>query len=72
MAIVGTDNKNLTGKFAYTLSEFRQMGGPCRAACYKLFKSGGLRAVKAGDRTLIPAQEVERYFANLPAYEVAS
>jgi hypothetical protein len=54
-------------KFVYTLDEFRKLGGPCRARCYSLIRDGRLNAVKDDRRTLIPAAEVERFFADLPA-----
>ena len=54
-------------KFVYTLAQFRQAGGPCRARCYELIRAGKLHAVKDDRRTLIPAAEVERFFASMPA-----
>ncbi len=55
-------------KFVYTLAQFRQAGGPCRARCYELIRAGKLRAVKDDRRTLIPAAEVDRFFAELPTF----
>ncbi len=57
-----------TPKFVYTLAEFRKLGGPCRARCYELLREKKLFAVKDDRRTLIPAAEVNRFFAELPRF----
>jgi hypothetical protein len=53
-------------KFAYSLREFHQLGGPCRVKSYELHKAGKLQLVKAHGRTLILYDEVLRYFAGSP------
>lgn len=58
----------VTPKFAYTLNEFRALGGPCRARAYQLINAGKLRVMKDGNLTKVPAAEVERYFQDLPSY----
>src|SRR5439155_17965412 len=55
-------------KRVFTLAEFRRAGGPCRARCYELIRAGKLHAVKDDRRTLIPAAEVDRFFAELPRF----
>ncbi len=54
---------------AYTLTQFRAAGGPCRSTAYQLIQAGKLRCVKLGRRTLIPTVEIERFFADLPAVQ---
>ena len=52
-------------KLAYTLAEFRAAGGPGRTKCYQLHAAGKLRLVKdQAGRTLVLAEEAERYFHN--------
>jgi excisionase family DNA binding protein len=53
-------------KLAYTLEEFHRAGGPGRSRAYELIAEGKLRAVKDGNRTLIPVEEARRYIASLP------
>jgi hypothetical protein len=55
-------------KFAYSLSEFQQLGGPCKGRCYQLEKTGKLTLTKLGRNTVILHSEVERFFASLPSY----
>jgi hypothetical protein len=49
-------------RIAYSIDEFHQVGGPCRATTYDLIRTGKLRAVKRGKRTLILATDAQAYF----------
>jgi hypothetical protein len=49
-------------RIAYTLEQFHQVGGPGRVTSYSLARAGKLRLVKRGRRTVILADEVDRYF----------
>ena len=57
-------------KLAYTLEEAAALGLPCRSRIYELAGAGKLRLVKDGKRTLILAEEAQRYIASLPAAKI--
>ena len=47
----------------YTLRQFREDGGPCRAQAYRLEAMGKLTLTRTIDgRVLVPAAEAARYF----------
>ncbi len=52
-----------TNKFAYSVDEFGQTVGICRATTYKEIASGDLETFKAGRRRLISAEAVKRWIA---------
>ena len=45
---------------AYQVKPFCQLAGISRTTFYELLKSGKIRAMKFGGRTLIPRDEAER------------
>jgi excisionase family DNA binding protein len=56
----------MTKQLAYTIAEACAAARIGKTAIYAFIKSGALKAVKCGRRTLIPADELERFIANLP------
>lgn len=52
-----------------SISEFSESYGPGRTKIYELLATGDLRAVKVGGRTLIPAEEAERWKKALPKWD---
>jgi excisionase family DNA binding protein len=58
---------SITPSFAFTVKEACAAIRTCRTTLYELIRSGELRAVKRGRRTLILAGDLERYIARLPA-----
>jgi excisionase family DNA binding protein len=50
---------------AYTVETFCKIFGVGRSFTYELFKAGTLRPVKAGRRTLIPADQARDWFRSL-------
>ena len=54
---------------AYTVNEACAVARIGRTAIYELIRSGKLRAVKRGRRTLILADDLRQLFENLPAIQ---
>ncbi|SFM99623.1 excisionase family DNA-binding protein [Methylobacterium pseudosasicola] len=58
-----------TEKLCFTLTEACFSTGLGRSTIYQLVKDKKLRAIKAGNRTLIPADSLRSYLASLPSLE---
>jgi excisionase family DNA binding protein len=54
---------------AYSISEACAVARAGRTALYQAIRTGALRAVKRGRRTLILADDLRRYLEALPAVE---
>jgi excisionase family DNA binding protein len=54
---------------AYNIAEACSVARTSRTALYEAIRSGALRAVKRGRRTLILADDMRRYIESLPAIE---
>jgi excisionase family DNA binding protein len=54
-------------QIALTIDEVVEAGGPCRAKIYEEIRDGKLRAVKIGRSTRILRDDLQAYFAALPA-----
>lgn len=50
----------------FTITEFCKMAGIGRTLAYDLIKSGDLRAVKVGRKTMIPRAAIESWLGSLP------
>ena len=54
---------------ASRIPDFATNNGICRATVYKEIRIGRLRAVKAGNRTLILEEDAEKWRKSLPAFK---
>jgi len=57
---------------AYSIAEFCNRYGIGRTTTYQEIKSGRLHVVKAGKRTLVPADAAESWLKGLPTAQAAS
>lgn len=57
-------NNPLPNALAFRIKEVRLMGGPARTTIYKLAKSGKLKLVKLGGRTLIDGDSLRNLLKN--------
>jgi excisionase family DNA binding protein len=53
---------------ALSVAEFQTRFGVSRTSVYKYFRTGALKAIKAGRRTLIPTEAVDAWLTSWPAY----
>ena len=51
---------------AHTIADAVRVSGIGRSKIYDLIRSGHIRAMKAGGRTLVCAESLRRYLADLP------
>jgi len=59
----------MNSPLAYSIAEARSVARAGRTALYEAIRSGALRAVKRGRRTLVLADDLRRYLESLPAIE---
>jgi excisionase family DNA binding protein len=59
----------MNSPLAYSISEACSVARSGRTALYEAIRSGALRAVKRGRRTLVLADDLRRYLDALPAVE---
>jgi excisionase family DNA binding protein len=55
-----------TTKLAYTMAEVAKATGVGRSTLWRLRRAGELKAWKCGGKTLIKAEELQRWLASLP------
>lgn len=58
-------NEYLSGKLTYTVAAFCDAVGIGATKFYELVKAGEIKTVKCGKRTLVTADEAERFVASL-------
>ena len=56
----------VSGKLAYSPAEAFRVLGICRTSGYEEIRRGKIRTKKFGRRTLIPAEELQKWLASLP------
>ena len=54
-------------KLAVSITEAAAMIGIGRSSIYNLFRDGKLQAYKAGKRTLVKVEDIQRFVNDLPA-----
>jgi excisionase family DNA binding protein len=59
----------MTLPLAYSIAEACSAARAGRTALYEAIRSGALRAVKRGRRTIVLADDLRRYLESLPAVE---
>ncbi|EME68609.1 excisionase [Paramagnetospirillum caucaseum] len=60
-------NSTDSAKRAFSIPEYCKLYGIGRTSAYREITDGRLKVVKCGGRTLIPADEAERWLASLSA-----
>jgi excisionase family DNA binding protein len=56
----------MSAVIAHTIADAARVSGLGRTSIYELIGAGKIEARKAGNRTLIPAESLRAYIANLP------
>jgi excisionase family DNA binding protein len=59
----------MNSPLAYSIAEACSVARAGRTALYEAIRSGALRAVKRGRRTIVLADDLRRYLESLPAFE---
>jgi excisionase family DNA binding protein len=67
-----TTERFVENPLAYTIAEARLVARAGRSALYEAIKSGDLRAVKRGRRTLILEKDLRPWVENLPELSAAA
>ena len=57
---------------AFTIADASKVSGLGRTSIYELIGAGKLRAIKAGNRTLIPADALRAFIASLPSAQITT
>ncbi len=69
-------NSNITNDatmppLALSINEATRVLSTSRSAIYRYLKSGRLRAIKAGSKTLIPVDSAREFLASCPSYKTS-
>jgi excisionase family DNA binding protein len=59
----------MNSPLAYNIAEACSVARAGRTSLYEAIRSGALRAVKRGRRTLVLAEDLRRYLQGLPAVQ---